>query len=265
MDEGIDRHDSEPSGLTASIIVPCYNEASRFAVDDFVEFVARRPWLTFVLVDDGSTDGTGSVIAAAAERAPGRIDTLALEENSGKAEAVRQGILRALQEGPELIGYWDADLATPLAEIDVFRERFSARPELEIAIGSRVKLLGRRIDRSALRHYFGRVAATAVSMILRLAVYDTQCGAKMFRSTPRVREIFAAPFLTRWIFDVEILARWLVRLGPQADPGVSAIEIPVERWTDVAESKLRTRDFVRSPVDLWRIHRHYGRALRKLR
>jgi len=256
---------ADPQTLTTVIVVPCYNEAERLDVDVFAKFAATRPWLTFVFVNDGSTDGTAGLIATTEQRSPDQIRTVILEENSGKAEAVRRGLLAAFEQGPDLAGFWDADLATPLAEIDTFRQRFAGQPELEIAIGSRVQMLGTHIERKAVRHYFGRVAATAVSMILGIPVYDTQCGAKLMRSTPRVREIFAEPFVTRWAFDVEILARWLVsrRAAPSVEASYGLVEIPLDKWIDVPGSKLRLADFVAAPLALWRIYREYGRALRQ--
>lgn len=253
--------------LATTIVVPCYNEADRFDVDAFVEFGATRPWLTFLLVDDGSTDGTKDLLAAAVRRAPDRVGTLMLPENCGKAEAVRLGLLAAFESGAEMVGFWDADLATPLPEIDIFRRRFERQPDLEIAIGSRVQMLGTHIERKAARHYFGRVAATAVSLILGIAVYDTQCGAKLMRATPRVCGIFAEPFVTRWAFDVEILARWLLSrsVPPSVDVDRGLVEIPLDKWIDVAGSKLRLADFFGAPLALWRIYRQYGRALRQAR
>jgi glycosyltransferase involved in cell wall biosynthesis len=248
---------------TTAVVIPCYNEESRLDVDAFVEFVLPRPWLTFLFVDDGSTDGTADVIAAAASRCPERIRSVTMPRNVGKGEASRHGIQTALEAGPDLFAYWDADLATPLTDIDLFRDRFVHEPELEIALASRVRLLGHHIERRAARHYFGRVAATLVSALLDIPVYDTQCGAKMFRATPRVREIFAQPFVTRWTFDVEILARWLTQVPPDVDIGSHIEEVPLRIWTDVAGSKLRLRDFMRAPVDLWHIYRHYGRAPRR--
>jgi len=253
----------DESTRPTSIVVPCYNEAGRLDVDAFVEFVDSRPWLELVFVDDGSTDDTAAVIDTARQRAPERIRCLQLAANSGKAEAVRRGIVDAIASGARLVGFWDADLATPLREIDDFRARFEHQPDLRILMGSRVKLMGRDIQRSFVRHYFGRIAATAVAGILTIPVYDTQCGAKMFRVDADVQELFARPFLTRWAFDVEILARWLIHRGPGVDVHRAILEVPLRQWTDVPQSKLKPRDFVLAPVDLWRIWRHYGVRIRE--
>ena len=115
-------------------------------------------------------------------------------------------------------------------------------------MGSRVKLLGRKIDRRRSRHYLGRIFATAVSTVLGLDVYDTQCGAKLFRVTPFIRALFEHPFLSRWIFDVEIIARLIqAKRGknlPQADRVI--YEFPLMEWRDVQGSKLGYGDFVRA-------------------
>src|SRR5207302_9987714 len=142
----------------------------------------------------------------------------------------------ALDRQPDVVGFWDADLATPLSELPGFLTIMRDRPEIAMVFGARVRLLGRQISRRPSRHYFGRVGATLISSTLGLAVYDTQCGAKVFRRNDTLRDVFARPFISRWIFDVEIIARYVQLLG--RDAAAAAIyELPVMRWHDVTGSK----------------------------
>ncbi|HZL96523.1 MAG TPA: glycosyltransferase [Vicinamibacterales bacterium] len=239
------------------LVIPCYNEASRLDVNTFVAFVTARSDLRLLFVDDGSTDSTPQVLEDLAGRCAGRVDTLLLPRNGGKARAVQRGMAAAIDKQPELVGYWDADLATPLDAIDEFISLLDTHSAIDIVIGSRVKLLGRRIDRHAYRHYAGRVFATAASLALGLDVYDTQCGAKIFRLTPEIRRVFATPFLSRWVFDVEILARYTSVVGTERAAS-SIYELPLTTWTDVPGSKVKMRHGLRALWDIARIWR--GRA-----
>ena len=236
------------------LVIPCYNEASRLDTETFVRFVTARSDVALLFVDDGSTDATAQVLEDLAGRYAGRVATLLLPRNGGKAHAVQRGIVAAMDKQPELVGYWDADLATPLDAIDEFIRVLDTHPNIDIVMGSRVKLLGRRIDRHAHRHYAGRVFATAASLALRLDVYDTQCGAKIFRVNPQIRRVFATPFVSRWVFDVEILARYadVVGTGRAAS---SIYELPLTTWTDVPGSKVRARHAARAFWDVARIWR----------
>lgn len=234
------------------VVVPCFNEAARL---DRGAFLALSEPHRLLMVDDGSRDDTLRVLR---EMEGGRIAVLALPRNVGKAEAVRQGLLRALDEDVDYVGYWDADLATPLEAIPSFVGYLDRHPRVDAVLGSRVQLLGKVIRRQALRHYVGRVFATAAAVTLGLPVYDTQCGAKMLRAGPLARRLFEEPFTGTWTFDVEWLARYLVACGPER--ALEAVhELPLEVWTDVAGSKVRPWDLVRSLWELWEIRRRYFR------
>ena len=243
---------NDASDRKAAIVVPCYNEEHRLDVERFDRCLQTLP-VDFVFVNDGSKDGTLSVLEAFRTRHPHRIAVLSYELNRGKAEAVRQGMLAAFGRNLQYAGYWDADLATPLEAIADFLTVFESQDNCQIVIGARVQLLGRDIVRRPMRHYLGRVFATAASLTLRLAVYDTQCGAKMFRVSPRTVQLFSAPFLSRWVFDVEIIARH-VQVQPQHH---GIVELPLRAWHDVGGSKVKPRHFFLALVDMARIWRRY--------
>jgi len=134
---------------------------------------------------------------------------------------------------------------------------------VQVVLGSRVARMGAEILRHPMRHYLGRVFATAASLVLGAVVYDTQCGAKCFRDSPALRSALGRPFLSRWAFDVELLGRLLT-----GEPGVAPldasafVEVPLLRWRDVAGSKLRARAMVGAVIDLVRIRRDLRRRAR---
>jgi glycosyltransferase involved in cell wall biosynthesis len=248
-----------PAPLDTFIVVPCYNEAARFQVEQFRSFLALHPSVSFVLVSDGSRDETVSVLKRVEQGFESRTHIIDRKENRGKAETVREGMLYALENrGADIVGFWDADLATPLEAIFDMLDVLASRPEIQMVFGARVKLLGRDIRRKTARHYLGRVFATVVSTMLRLPIYDTQCGAKLFRATDDVRRICEEPFLTRWVFDVELIARWirLNRFDLKTVEG-SIYEYPLHAWEDVAGSKLKPSDFLKGLLDVVRIYRKY--------
>jgi dolichyl-phosphate beta-glucosyltransferase len=249
---------------SAIIVIPCYNEAARLQVQTFKAFTCEQHVLRFLFVNDGSTDDTWKVLQALHASDPQRLTIYELPKNAGKAEAVRQGVLRAFKMGADYVGYWDADLATPLEAIPVFCNLLDVTPHLLFVFGARVRLLGRTIERRTARHYLGRVFATVASLVLGIGIYDTQCGAKLFRTTAEIQALFQQPFATRWLFDIEILARWIQARRSRKLPPVEDIvyEFPLHQWSDVAGSKVKPGDFVKAFFGLsliyWRYIRRHG-------
>jgi dolichyl-phosphate beta-glucosyltransferase len=234
---------SEPrSDIRSILVVPCFDEAARLDEAALVGLVdGEFPVTHLLLVDDGSRDQTRACLDRVARRAPpGRVGVMALPTNQGKAEAVRQGLLRALEQGADVVGYFDADLSTPVAEIRRLLDRLRHSPTTDVLIGARIVLLGSDVERSAVRHYLGRIFGTVASLMLQARVYDTQCGAKLFRRSPALLAALGEPFLSRWSFDVELLGRLLVGT-PSIAPLDRArfLEVPLQIWHDVPGSKLR--------------------------
>jgi dolichyl-phosphate beta-glucosyltransferase len=238
------------------MVVPCYNEAGRLDAGQFLHLQVEGHRVELLFVNDGSGDGTLAMLEMLRSEQPGRIAVLDLERNSGKAEAVRRGFGAAMASSPDYVGFWDADLATPFAELPGFVRVLESNTELQMVFGARVKLLGRVIDRHPQRHYLGRVAATLISLTLGIAIYDSQCGAKLFRMSPTLREVFGEAFLSRWIFDVEIIARFMARWG-RDETALRIYELPLRQWKDVQGSKVTAGDFLKALRDLWRIRNAY--------
>jgi glycosyltransferase involved in cell wall biosynthesis len=235
------------------IVVPCYDEERRLDTEAFEDYLGSHSEIGFIFVNDGSSDRTLDVLSSIQQKFQARVKVIDQQPNRGKAEAVRVGMLQALRDGAAYGGYFDADLATPLEALDELITTLDSNPHVDIVVGARVALLGREIQRNALRHYSGRFFAAAASLVLALPIYDTQCGAKLFRSSAAIREIFSRPFGSRWIFDVEILARYLV--GQGTEQGI--YELPLKRWIDKGHSHVRTIDFVKAVGEMAAILREY--------
>ena len=247
-----------------TLVVPCYNEALRLDGPAFLQALDNTPWLRLCFVNDGSTDDTASVLRSLQLRAPDRITVLTLPFNQGKAEAVRHGLLEASRLTP-YCGFWDADLSAPLSELDALFEVFTREPAVQWVWAIRLRALGRSVTRGGLRHYFGRVFATLASALLGVSVYDTQCGAKLFRVTGLLTTVISEPFSSRWVFDVEMLSRAtaLLRAAPL---GVDAViyEQPLREWHHRDGSKVRPSDAVHALIDLLKIRARRLRWLQRI-
>lgn len=240
-----------------AIVIPCFNEEQRLDVDALLQFSRQYAAIRFLLVDDCSSDGTPELVAGLLRTAPEQFESLRLAKRSGKAEAVRKGFLCAFGDDYEYIGFWDADLATPLSAIPALCDILDESDSLKLVVGSRVRLLGRKIERRHHRHYLGRIFATFASLLLGLTIYDTQCGAKLFRNTEELGTVFRNPFRVNWTFDVEILARIIMLRSLSGGTPISleAAEYPLEKWTDVPGSKLRPATFFIAALELLAIYR----------
>lgn len=237
--------------LRIAVVVPCYNESKRLLPDAWADFLAspEGAGVSFYFANDGSADATAAALARLCGRSE-RMHLFDYDKRRGKAETVRESMRSVLAEGRfDYIGFWDADLSTPLDEIPRLRS-VAVEQRCDGIFCSRVKRMGATVERNPLRHMLGRVFATAVSVLLQLPMYDTQCGAKLFR-TDALREILREPFISPWIFDVEVILR-MRRHGCGR-----IVEVPVKTWVDAGNSTMTLRDFARVPLELAKIARRY--------
>jgi dolichyl-phosphate beta-glucosyltransferase len=218
-----------------AIIVPCYNEAKRLLYPLFVDFANRYSHVFFVFVNDGSTDSTQTILEKIKENTPNTA-VISYIKNEGKGEAVRKGLVYALNLPVDYVGYIDADLSTSLEE---FYRLFNliSENDIDFVLASRIKKLDTVIERSFSRHIIGRLIATLIDKKFKLGIYDTQCGAKIFKCE-MVSEVISKPFWTRWFFDVEMLVR--IKHINRKRKGA---EVPLQRWYNKRNSKITILSF----------------------
>jgi hypothetical protein len=215
--------------LHLSLVIPAFNEANRLdesmgrlsqVVDTGTIDAASTE---FVVVDDGSTDGTVERAASLLSRYP-HVRVIGLPENRGKGAAVRAGVASAT--GRHIV-FADADMAI---EPDQTPQFLAALSTSDLAIASR-QASGSSVDRPSLgRSAMNRGFNLLVRSLTRVPLADTQCGYKAFRA-PVAKLLFHCSVTQRFAFDVEILSL-AHRLG------FSISEVPV-RWRRVEGSRVR--------------------------
>jgi glycosyltransferase involved in cell wall biosynthesis len=242
-----------------ALVIPCFNEAKRLNLEAYSAFLKTHPFMTFCFVNDGSTDRTSDLLVAfAAEHPTLSIKTLSLANNSGKGEAVRQGVLAMLKADNtpvDLVGFWDSDLATPLAELDRFVEAFDQEARLQSVVGFRKKEPTANIKRSTSRKLISAIMRVIIHTLIGLPIHDTQCGAKLF-TADLATKLFTPPFVARWLFDLELFLRMKQAFG--LDFLTQSLEqLHLKSWHDVPGTKLRFWDVFQIFLELVKIKRHY--------
>jgi dolichyl-phosphate beta-glucosyltransferase len=221
-----------------SIVIPCYNEEQRLprTIEQIERYLAGKELShELILVDDGSSDGTRTIMdAAAARNRSVRLE--ALPHNRGKGRALAVGVAAA--RGAEIL-VTDADLSTPIDELDKLRAELGKGAG--VAIGSRA-LRGSRVEVSQpiYRVLMGKAFNLLVQAVLLPGIWDTQCGFKLFRADV-AHEVFAELTTDGFGYDPEVLYRAKKR-------GVKIAEVPVV-WRNSAPTKVSP---IKSSLDMFR-------------
>ncbi len=244
------------------IIIPCYNEGDRLNIKLFKNDVSFLEHIKFIFVNDGSCDNTIEMLEQIKKDSANNVDIINLKKNKGKAEAIRHAVLACLKNKEvEYLGYFDADLSTPLYNIKLFLDILQDNTNnIEIIAGSRIRRMGADIKRHWFRHVLGRIFASFSSYLLNLPIYDTQCGAKVF--TRKVGSIaFHKSFNSKWLFDIEIFARILIYYK-QDKLSNKIYEFPLDSWLDFGQGTISVMDFISAPFNLFKLYVLYFRKIR---
>lgn len=226
-----------------SIVIPAYNEAGRIAntLREIHRYMTERRFdAELIVVDDGSRDGTLSVLREVSSSVPS-LRILSYPANHGKGFAVRAGVL---ESGREAVLICDADLATPIAELEhlwPFLEKGAP-----IVIGSRYSPgCEHLVEQTRFRKYFARLSKLMISIIALRGIRDTQCGFKLILGSV-ARRLLAETRTVGFTFDVDVLRRARMH-------GWSIKEVPV-RWKAIPGSKVRpVKDAISSILELLRM------------
>lgn len=226
-----------------ALVVPCFNEANRINALYWNSIFQRIDSTLWVFVDDGSSDNTLEILNSFSEA--GNVIVCAKASNEGKSEAIRLGINAVLRTNPhiDLIGYIDSDGAFTEIDIvnitDIAVREFADGVIRDAWLSSRIKLSGRKIERTPYRHYLGRILTTLITLGWESAPYDTQSGFKVFANTEYFRNSLLQKFDTRWFFDIEIF----VRISLTKKSTLTIWEESLGSWKEVGGSHIRISHF----------------------
>jgi len=224
--------------VNITLIVPCFNEALRLD-PKYYEDLLTQTEVSLVFINDGSTDNTLNLLTALKNRNPGRIILVSLQNNLGKANAIREGMLlfhNSLDKNPDFLGYLDADCAFGISDIKKLFEISTNKKigEYDVISMARIDLAGRSVQRKRYRQIIGRILGIFLRLTLpNFKMYDTQTGLKIFRCQSSLFQALDNQFETRWFIDLEIILRL-----QQTKPNLLIWEEPCDKWQDIDNSKI---------------------------
>ncbi|WP_405567305.1 response regulator [Polaribacter sp. Asnod6-C07] len=226
------------------VVIPCYNEEDRLLSKEFLNFIDKNSGYHLCFVNDGSKDKTLEVLNKLREGREDFITVYDCEQNGGKAEAVRLGMLHmAKEEDLDYIGFLDADLSTDLLDFDDLVSTIENNDKYKIVSGSRISRMGANITKESARKIISLSVNYIIRKILKMDFKDTQCGAKIFHKDV-IEVSFKDKFVTQWIFDVEIFKRMTLHYGLDKAK-VMLCEQPLKRWIHADGSKLSMKDSIK--------------------
>jgi len=220
--------------MKCCVVVPCYRDADRLGdyLPGLCDALSGFSDVSVLVVDDGSPAAEAAelsrVCSAVRARHRNLIEPLCLATNVGKGGAIYAG-WDAVPHA-EWLAFADADGATSAGEVlRLLTFAWENGAPFDAVLGSRIKMLGRNVERTFVRHLTGRVYATCSSILTGYPVYDSQCGCKLVRGSA-YRSIRPLLEETRFAFDMDLISHLLRAGSPVA-------EFPID-WIDVPGSKV---------------------------
>jgi dolichol-phosphate mannosyltransferase len=224
------------------VIVPTLNERENLPV--LVTGLMQHPGVAVMVVDDRSSDGTGEVAEALAQKYAGRVEVVHRADRPGLGRSYIDGIRRAIAAPVDVIAQMDADLSHDPAQLP---RLVAATAQADVVIGSRYVPGGAIVNWPARRRMLSRFANMYIRVVTRLSAHDCTSGYRCWR-----RDALASLPLDRFRSDgYSFLVEMLYVAACQ---GRRTAEVPitfVERR--VGQSKLSAGVLVESMLTPWRL------------
>jgi len=228
--------------IRLSVIIPAYNEAKRIAETllDVDRYLSKQDYnYEIIVVSDGSKDNTAEVVEKTKQLVK-NVRLINNKENLGKGYVTRQGMLEA--KGEYRL-FMDADNSTKIDHLDLF---WPETKNNDVVIAS-IEIKGAKVGEDAAwyRRFLGKISKYIIRIVAGIwEIHDSQRGFKCF-TEKAAKEIFPKQTITRWGFDIEILA-----LAKKM--GFKIKEVPVD-WHNQGESKVSLSSYIKTFWELAKI------------
>ena len=232
---------------TFAVVIPCFNEAARIDVSKIVELLKMNE-VHIIFIDDGSSDSTYLKLETEFGTFKNS-EIIRLQKNVGKSNALRVGMLRALELGFPYIGTYDADGAISSKDLLTAMWICDADSNTQLVSGARILLAGSDVSRDSLRRWAGRIIATIIAIVLRTQIYDPQSPCKVYRAS-YLRNSLSEKFETRWFVDTEII----LRSQKNSNTETKIVEFPVVSWRDIGGSHLSISHVLLVAVEIIKLY-----------
>lgn len=234
------------------VVIPTYNE-SRNISSILERVLSLEGSYSVIVVDDGSPDGTGELVARSREQSPDRVHLIERDAKGGLGTAYLAGFQMALDLGFRLICQMDADFSHD--PDDLPRLVAAVREGADMAIGSRYRDGVRVVNWPLSRLILSYGASVYTRLITRMPIRDVTAGFKCIRR--RVLEELELDRIKSngYSFQVELHYRTWKK-------GFAIVEIPIVFTERVEGTSKMNRSIVKeAALKVWelRFRQMFGR------
>jgi len=161
-----------------SVVVPVYNEAETIAeiIQRVVSVELGDVEKEIILINDGSSDGTGNILEKLHNRWPELVKVVHHDQNQGKGAAIRTALQHVTGD---VVVTQDADLEYDPQEYPKLLAPFK-NPDVQVVYGSRNL---QKNPRSSWSFYWGgRLVSWVANLLYGSTLTDEATGYKLFRT-----------------------------------------------------------------------------------